>query len=595
MNRPDLIRFQPRRLCRSRRGGFTLIEVLVAVTLTLVMMAAVVQIFAVVGKSINNSRSTLEMSERIRAVASRLKLDLEGVTADMTPPGRPEEGKGYFEYIEGPIGPVDPTLLPPGNNTDEPGNPIDSTVGDRDDILQFTTRSRGEPFVGRGLVICDLGTLWGRGLLGPCDRYTTIAKSQVAEVSWFLRGTTLYRRVLLVSPSFDADIRTGSPDTREAEVPSKGIYLSQYRSDAGRVMGYYNNYDLSVHWDDNANRVGITGGVPDLSGGAGRVVCNTLADLTRRECRYAHPPKWNFPYALHDSVGWRQLGLPTLQECSHWAWPFPIDGTTPTLNNVISDGTLFDAWVNQYPLNDVNKETGAASPPATLANPVPPNGVGWPLRTPSLPTETDAPRYIGPRVAEDVILTNVLSFDVKAWDPEAPIFLQTVGTNTFSVAPGDTQYPSTLHLYNSGGGGAPVIASRGAYADLGYGYDYTTNPPTPAVASTFSQIDRCALWRVINIGSETINTVPRMFDTWSTHYEHDGVDQDGIAGIDQGTNGFDDNISGTPDGVVDDPSELEAPPPYSAPLRGIQIKIRVFDPDSQKVREVTVRHDFMNR
>ena len=82
-----------------------------------------------------------------------------------------------------------------------------------------------------------------------------------------------------------------------------------------------------------------------------------------------------------------------------------------------------------------------------------------------------------------------------------------------------------------------------------------------------------------------------MYDTWSIHYEHDGIDQPPVAGADQGANGFDDNN----DGVVDDPDELEAPPPYSAPLRGIQIKIRVFDPDSQKVREVTVRHDFMNR
>ena len=73
------------RKCFRPRRGFTLIEVLVAVTLTLMMMAAVVQIFALVGRSINKSRSTLEMSEQLRATVNRLRLDLEGVTASELP------------------------------------------------------------------------------------------------------------------------------------------------------------------------------------------------------------------------------------------------------------------------------------------------------------------------------------------------------------------------------------------------------------------------------------------------------------------------------------------------------------------------------
>ena len=34
-------------------------------------------------------------------------------------------------------------------------------------------------------------------------------------------------------------------------------------------------------------------------------------------------------------------------------------------------------------------------------------------------------------------------------------------------------------------------------------------------------------------------------------------------------------------------------PPYPYPLRGIQVKIRVFEPDSRQVREVTVVQDFL--
>ena len=36
-------------------------------------------------------------------------------------------------------------------------------------------------------------------------------------------------------------------------------------------------------------------------------------------------------------------------------------------------------------------------------------------------------------------------------------------------------------------------------------------------------------------------------------------------------------------------------PPYPSALRGIQIKIRVFEPDSRQIREVTVIQDFLPR
>ena len=35
------------------------------------------------------------------------------------------------------------------------------------------------------------------------------------------------------------------------------------------------------------------------------------------------------------------------------------------------------------------------------------------------------------------------------------------------------------------------------------------------------------------------------------------------------------------------------PPPYAVPLRGIQVKIRAFEPDSKQIREVTVVQDFL--
>ena len=102
-----------------------------------------------------------------------------------------------------------------------------------------------------------------------------------------------------------------------------------------------------------------------------------------------------------------------------------------------------------------------------------------------------------------------------------------------------------------------------------------------------------------------------VYDTWSSHYESDGIDNDGDGSIDEGTDGLDNPCadeqlpgqSGVGSNIaankliqvygVDDPTEQEAPPPYPYPLRGIQIKIRVFEPDSKQVREITLTHEFL--
>jgi hypothetical protein len=80
-----------------------------------------------------------------------------------------------------------------------------------------------------------------------------------------------------------------------------------------------------------------------------------------------------------------------------------------------------------------------------------------------------------------------------------------------------------------------------------------------------------------------------VWDTWSTHYEGNGLDEDGVYGADQGADGFDNNGNGS----VDEADEQETSPPYPYPLRGIEIRIRCYEPSSRQVRQVTVRHTFV--
>ena len=290
---------------RSGRSGMTLIEMLIATTITLIIMAAVAEVFGLFGAGVSDSRSVIEMTDQMRAVAYRLRQDLAGATAPTRPPLAPEQEQGYFEYIEGPMGPPVATKIVPGGSkiatplngthaldTDESGATTypsydftgydnttnayaaDNTVGDLDDILMFTSRAQDEPFVGRfGL----------DGLGNPI-----MVESRVAEISYFVRGTTLYRRVLLVRP--DANL-------------------------TGITTGFYNLYDLSARQGGGPTPQNVTA---DTS--TGHLVPNSLGDLTKRENRFGHQP-YRYP---HDARFWGALGLPTLQECADPQWPFPL-------------------------------------------------------------------------------------------------------------------------------------------------------------------------------------------------------------------------------------------------------------------------------
>lgn len=423
-----------------RPSGYTLVEILVATTLSLILLGAVVQMFGNVGRSITDSRSMLEMSDHLRLAATRLQQDLAGVTVTMNPPRRPENNEGYFEYIEGPVGATIMTKggvsspLTPAVNGDLTTPDVDTTAGDFDDILMFTTRSTGRPFVGR--------------CFGSASGTVT---SDIAEVAWFVRGRTLYRRVLLVAPS--------APLT----------------TPAGR--SFYEVNDISVH-----------------PNGAGTPVANTLGDLTRRECRFAHPTD-TFPY---DVTRWNWVAslptgyttslspiaiptLPTLRECSSSTWT--VNRLPPTPAPTL--GTL-DLWTN-----DTSRRLSDQA-----------------FATSNL------------RIADNVILTNVIGFDVKAWDPSAG------GTGQYV----DMGNPSGIGQFTGNGAIVGYIQSGAGYAP---------------------------------------QSLPRVYDTWSTHYEDVGTwAGDPRAG--RATNGFDNAIleTGTAtNGLVDDDQEKLTHPPYPYPLR----------------------------
>src|ERR1700722_8311157 len=90
----------------AARRGFTLVEVMVAATITLLLMGGVVTMFGYVTNKVTDSRAVVELTDQLRNAKQRLQLDLMGATAPTIPPLNPEAEQGSFEVMEGPMGPV---------------------------------------------------------------------------------------------------------------------------------------------------------------------------------------------------------------------------------------------------------------------------------------------------------------------------------------------------------------------------------------------------------------------------------------------------------------------------------------------------------
>ena len=374
------------------RRGYTLVEILISVSLSLFLLLGVTRLFQSVGTSITDAQGTLIMTRNLDWVATTLRNDLDNLTVDVNKPSKlanasnpPSDSDGYFQIIE-------------GNQTFS-----DPTVGDVDDILMFTARAPADTQF--------------RGLIGGVGN---VRESPFAEIIWFVRGNTLYRRVLLI-----LDNNTPLPTTVSA--------------------GFYRSNDISVHLDGT------------------NLVPNTLPDLAQRENRFGHTSSGTFPFPPYGTAtsSWDDLRMPTLAECSDPTWPAGGPLTTVT----VSRPSSWDLWEN-------------------------PNLIGL------LPTGAISAYPNGNRVGEDIILTNVISFDVKVWHPCAN-------------------------------------GNAGGYVDIGDG-----SCATPGCFGT--------------IGRQT--DIPRVYDTWSSTYAQ--------------------------------------PAPYEAPLRGIEVTIRCFDPRSKNIKQIRIVKDF---
>ncbi len=500
--------------------ALTLIEMLIGMAITLVMMAAVVNLFANIGAGVRFRRAGMEMNGQIRITRARLFKDLAGATSAARPKlPSDDHSDGYLEIIEGQWSDASPTGITldlatsqvPGSNL--PPTPLtegDVTdgfgLGDYDDILALTVRSESEPFTGRRKVLRTGGIA-----TDPSDWIDETIQSNLAEVIWYsvenpADGSlgepgmrTVYRRVLLIAPW------VGPIDL--AAIPTSGGPAIV----SGNAHRFFQRFDISARFDPTLNQW----------------VPNTLNDLTKRENRFAH---------FFDNTALNK-GFPHVMR---------IDRLSNFSQVIATDSPLH------------------------------PFGEPW-----FKPVEAfDDPE----RQGEDIMLSNVLAFDLRVFDLGAPL-LSTAGV---TLEPSDAAWVAPTITTN--------ILGYGSYVDLGWGPSYPANAIADKVPAASFQERHLAGWHPNN--PTTLLGYPAVYDTWPYHYEDDGIDQDSFSdngtGIDQGTNALDDDVTGGgAENGTDDPSEREAPPPYDIPLRGIQVKLRIYETDSRQIREATVTKNFV--
>jgi len=623
-NRLRTGRLKTGRLRTGRRGGFTLLEVLIATAVTLLMMLSLSQIFKVIGESMQRGRAVLELNNRLRSVTHRIRTDLRNLTAIPRPPADPGAGEGYFKYFDGSQTDFTTALMT--------GSLASSRIGDVDDILMGTVRAGDTWFTGK----VPLFVLEGRvpTLQSELENHVTIA-SQYAEVVMFVQplvanskpGFTwsnpernpgylvldqgfyqdddrdsipdayrLHYRTLLIRP--DLNLPSGVLPGNITVTPPLFVAHPNFASLGGPQVALpsplcdmaevHTNCDLSVRRVFDRS----SGGLADF------VAANSLADLASPANRFAHV----------------QVHVPGT---SSTTMPLLALGPQPSFNNPF----LLD------PVGDL----GQAGPLR----------VGSGFLHPAFCLQRD-------RIGEDILATDILAFDVKVFDPSVPILpyqaqvsaeFGIAGSGDQALSPNDPGYHRVL---------AEQPVGTGDYVDLGWGRktflaataEGLTIPPNANLWGQFSGLSLAnrqargwarsftdGLYKSGTVMTQSSNGLLLVhqpsYDTWSSHYEGDGIlhaerqPRDGVVringltslypgsggddtanampiwrrtAIDAGTDGID-NIGSAPG--VDDASEMETSAPFPVPLRGVKVTVRMEDPGTRQMHQMSVVEEFV--
>lgn len=418
-------------------GGFTLIEMLVATTLVVLMMLLFAQIYLAAIRSLNTQQAIARNDQRMRATDQVLRSDLlrgsfrevpgsRGIVPLVNGDAVHSMQKGYFYLSE-----------------NEPANPVD-------DVLQFTMLISPEsrqhdqtPFYGR----C-IGDAYPNGMTNHPDDddgipQNNVGMSRAAEVSYFVRGGNLYRRMLLLrDPLLGAYQRSYQPLNSSGNPFTADELADEYRG----VGSYYQRYDYAAY------------GYP--SGSGLRFLGLSALD------------NYGVPGTLTPSMGLSQYRF-GFDHTTGMSREFDSAGLFFGRMTHAETGSVFCVWpasANYY-MNDSNASVTVASP-----NPMASGAISYDTTTNQLTVGGNL-LFDSTRVNEDLLVNNIESFDVEVWDPGVRAFIQ-LGQSTSLVG------------FNAA---ARLNSSYGPNTDPAKNWVFDTGHPgmwndNPAIAATAGKV-----------------------------------------------------------------------------------------------------------
>jgi len=549
--------------------GFTLVEMLVAVTLVLIMMMMFAEVFEIASGLHHRVRGQARNDQRARIMQTIIAADLGKRTfRHVVPFAQNETGYGRDQRI----GERQGYIYISDNNPHD----------DSDDVLQLTIRSTilksdSDPTPYYGLV-----DDWPINQDNR-NRQETLNSSSAAEVCYFLRNGKLYRRVLLLyqptgrraqpfddsnnSEWFDSNHPTPYLPSNANVFHTGGDGIANTRDDKGP---FWKDFDFSAQY---------------TSTGAKLHNDNSLLNTTRASSyplgipstRFGHDHATGLPrefapgpgpdglLATTADNGPFFLGRFTHEESSNYFFRYPQAASVDSGGNAINDGNPM-------------KTQNVSNNPLTVGE----DGVVNQYRG-------------GPRRSEDILMTNVHSFDVKVWDEPLSLFVDLGHTRTT----GDFRLAGRLNTTYGPGGPAgnrvfdtwhPTITSAPPYRPTYYTHRVAVARRRGpwASATQYSVGD--------HVFPEAENNGPVVFycqqitgngssrplpPAWPSHagtrvVETEDLNRDGVLNMGEDTNG---------NGQLDSVTWVAVD--NWLPLKAIQLTIRYRDSNSELMRQMT--------
>ncbi|MEZ6132074.1 MAG: type II secretion system protein [Planctomycetaceae bacterium] len=467
----------------GKRPAFTLVEMLVSVTLVLLMMTLFASIFSMATDSVSRQKGISELDQGARILSNTIQADIAKRTFRYGMPFYPGE---VADTSPTPFGQRSGYIYVSANDPD-------SGI---DDILQFTVNSDllfeepdATPFFGSAALLYDQVAQVNGELRRAALRFNPnqpeaddsvlvpngTAASPSAEISYFLRNGNLYRRVMLLRDPLDVVGGDTATDPRSLRLDHPYLLTETDRGvpDGGGMFWYvatpsaidpFNraSFELSgsetsadrptwnvtqsndfwQEFDLSAQPIGTGGGGTNPSAGLTLIGTSALSNDTGNPFVLGNPAvRWGFdPYTAQsrehfDIAGSTFMGRFLSAETSDWRFNWPMSGCRNEPSATSFSGTLI----------------GNGNPMDRLGTPLTFNNFG--IADAFDGSLTGIGRG-GSRKVEDLLLSNVHEFRVELWDERlgryvTPGYGTAIGSNSELI--GDFHIRRCLQADTAGG------------------------------------------------------------------------------------------------------------------------------------------------